>query len=138
MKKHKNDNDPGRRRFLFSLGACSALAITGFFIGDFPLNPGDTTAPSAKPALAGVKRSVENDCLLLSGEKTVCAVNKTGEQVINLLDGKKTLPDICRLLANQFGIPHSDELEVAVATFICRLGMAGFLVEPFYVTVYEA
>jgi hypothetical protein len=137
MKECENYSDPGRRRFLFRLGACSALAITGFFIGECALNPNRLT-PSEKPELADVERSVENGRLFLSGRKTICAVNKTGEYVIGLLDGKKNLPDICRQVANQFDVPHSDELEVSVATFICRLGMAGFLVSPYYVTVYEA
>jgi hypothetical protein len=138
MKKSEDCNDPGRRRFLFRLGTCSALAITGFFIGDCVLNPDSVTTPSEKPELTDVKRLFENDRLFLSVEKKVCSVNKTGEYVIGLLDGKRTLADICRQVAKQFDVPHSDELEVSVATFICRLGMAGFLVLPYYVTVYEA
>ncbi|MDR2809885.1 MAG: PqqD family protein [Tannerellaceae bacterium] len=138
MKGEENCNNPGRRRFLYALGACSALSITGFFVGDDAPHPVHGTTASAKPQLADVKRSEKEGLLLLSGQKTVCAVNKTGEYIVDLLDGKSALPDICRRVAERFHTPYSNEMEVSVATFIYRLGMAGFLVSPYYVTFYEA
>jgi len=133
-----------RRRFLFKLGALTSTAIVGYVVGDTLIrnevshsgSPADL--PSETPKLANVRMSAKNGQLILSNEKTTCVVNNTGEFVVKLLDGNNTLYDICRHTSTQFAVPHTDEMEVAIARFICQLGMASLLVSPYYVTFYEA
>ena len=134
----------GRREFLIALGAGTSLAIAGFFtfhspgeVTDAPTgNPEDVSA--AHPKLSEqVKRTFEKERLVLTGEKAKCLVNKTGEKIIELLDGKHTLPHIAARISDYYTIEHTDALEVSIASFICQLGSQGFLSSPFYVTMYE-
>jgi hypothetical protein len=126
-----------RRDFLISLGAGTSLVIAGFFTTHVQrTSTGDSCD---KPELsASVKKSHKDGYLVLRlNESSACFVNKTGESVVDLLDGRKSLTDICRAVSEQFGVARTDALETSVALFICRLGSAGFLTSPFYVTLYE-
>ena len=130
-----------RRDFLFSLGAGSSLAIAGFFTFDaFTTDTNEPSeAPSEKPYLSGrVKKTFENEVMVLYGEKSKCLVNKTGERIIDLLDGKKTLMQIAEQISDFYAIEHSGILEAAIAKFICQMGTMGFLSSTFYVTIYES
>jgi hypothetical protein len=129
-------NKINRRDFLIYLGAGTSLAIAGFFTSD--IHATSTKDASDKPKLAdNVEKSYEDGHLVLQVNKSNCFVNKTGESIINLLDGKSALYDICRSVSKQYAIEHTDALETSVATFLCQLGTAGFLSSPFYVTMYE-
>ena len=129
-----------RRDFLISLGVGTSLAIAGFFTfnaittlaNDQPDNP------SVKPKLSDyVKKTFENDQMVLHGEKAKCSVNKTGERIIGLLDGKNTLSHISTQISKHYAIDHTGALEAAIASFLCQLGALGFLSSPYYVTIYE-
>jgi len=134
----------GRRDFLIALGAGTSLAIAGFFtfhsLGEGSDAPPEEQAgiPVENPKLSDdVKRTFEDDRLVLTGEHAKCIVNRTGEKIIELLDGKHTLPRITARIADFYAIEYTDALQVSVASFICQLGAQGFLSSPFYVTMYE-
>lgn len=139
MKENMN-----RRDFLFRLGAGSCLAITGFFIYDAISQGNERIIPTGEEPLsalpeisATIKMSYEKGSLLLNGKHSTCYVNKTGEKIISLLDGKHTVQGLASEIADHYSITHSDELETSIAGFICQLGASGFLTSPFYVTMYE-
>ena len=133
-----------RRQFLFKLGALTTTAIVGYVVGDTLIRNDDSHSDlsanlhSETPKLVDVSKSSKNGQLILSNGRTTCVVNDTGEFVVKQLDGNNTLYDICRHTSTQFAVPHTDEMEVAIAKFICQLGMAGFLVSPYYAIFYEA
>jgi len=134
-----NSNLLNRRNFLIGLGAGSALAITGFFIGEKLINGDDDAVGADCPQLTDCTRqTVDGRLHLQTPAGTVCAVNRTGEYITGLLDGRRTLTDICDCVAQRYSIAHNGNLEASVAMFICRLGMAGFLVAPYSVVIYEA
>jgi hypothetical protein len=135
MRKIKKYDLTDRRQFLYNLGAFSTLVITGYFVGKLFTRNEDV--PSEKPKLANVQRLQKNGRLFLSGDTTTCTVNKTGKYVVDLLDGRNTLSDICCRMSQQFDAPHTGDMEAAVAGFICQLGMAGFLASPYYVTIHD-
>jgi limonene-1,2-epoxide hydrolase len=124
-----------RREFLLKLGAGSAVAIAGFFTCE--LLTSDDVASVDRPCIADCKRQTTNGLLTITGKNATCVVNKTGEFVIDLLNGKNTLFDICRRVAQRYAVLHTNEMEVSVALFICQLSMTGFLVSPYAVTIYE-
>jgi len=139
----------GRREFLITLGAGTSLAIAGFFtfdsfgdvsedITELPKDTNQSELPLVHPKLSEqIKQTVEENRLVLTGEKAKCFVNRTGEKIIGLLDGKHTLSHIATQLSDYYSIAYSDALEVSIASFICQLGTQGFLSSPFYVTMYE-
>jgi len=133
-----------RRQFLFKLGVLTTTAIVGYVVGDTlikdEVSHSDLSSnfSSETPKLLDVRKLSRHGQLILSNDRTTCAVNNTGEFVVKLLDGNNTLYDICRHTSTQFAVPHTDEMEVAIAMFICQLGMAGFLASPYYATLYEA
>jgi len=148
MKNEKiSKNSITRRDFLIRLGTgTAALAITGFFtfdaigavVDDNPKNTSEVNS-SNKPKLSkNIKIDSENDQLVLCGENAKCSVNKTGEKIIELLDGKHTLSNIASEISDYYAIEYTEALEVSIASFICQLGSVGFLSAPFYVTMYEA
>jgi hypothetical protein len=126
-----------RRDFLVSLGAGTSLVIAGFFTAQMQKTSTDDGCDMPELA-ASVKKSYKDGCLVLRlNESSACFVNKTGESVVNLLDGRKSFIDICRAVSEQYGVARTDALETSVALFLCRLGSSGFLTSPFYVTLYE-
>jgi hypothetical protein len=130
-----------RRDFLISLGTGSLLAIAGFFTFDTVAAAGKEqplNAPSDKPKLSErIKKEFEDGQMVLCGERAKCSVNRTGERIVDLLDGNRTLPQISAEIADYYSIERTDPLEASVASFICQLGFQGFLAAPFYVTMYE-
>jgi hypothetical protein len=139
LQDNKSNNLFSRRNFLISLGAGSAMAITGFFIGEKLINNNETDTYSDFPQLADCQRQIVGGQLRLHAPVgTACAVNTTGEYITGLLDGRRSLKDICDCVAQRYSVPHTGDLEASVAMFICSLGMAGFLVKPYSVYIYEA
>ena len=139
-----NNKKPlNRRDFLLSLGVGTSLAIAGFFAFDTATTalddqPDAFSDPSDQPALSeDVQKIFENDHMVLYGEKAKCFVNKTGEKIIGLLDGKNTLSRIAAQISEHYAIEHTGALEASVASFLCQLGTLGFLSSPYYVTMYE-
>jgi len=141
MKKEKTKkNKFGRRDFLIRLGAGTALTIAGYFTFDtFDTAISDSREnASDKPKLSGgIKKYYENSQMILSGENGRCMVNKTGEKIIEMLDGKNSLSSISANISGFYSIEHTDALEVSIASFLCQLGSQGFLSAPFYVIMYE-
>jgi len=141
MNRETKKEGFSRREFLISLGAGTTLAIAGFFTFDILRERTDEQSAydcSDKPALSEqVRLSFQNSQLVLHGEGTECFVNKTGEKVITLLDGKNTLPRIAAAISDYYAIAHTGYLEASIASFICQLGSQGFLSSPYYVTIYE-
>lgn len=141
MKKEKTDSGTlSRRDFLIKLGKGAMLAITGYFafgaiksvIDDNPGNASD------KPKLSGrIRKDYENGQMVLSGDNVKCRMNKTGERIVEMLDGRSTLSHISARISDYYSIEHTDELEVSIAQFLCLLGAQGFLSSPFYVIMYE-
>jgi hypothetical protein len=125
-----------RRDFLLTLAAGSAVVIAGAFVGKCLMS--DEGETDDKPQMRDCIRQSAEGQLMLKNDHATCTVNKTGEYIVGLLDGTKTLPDICERVAQHYSLPHSGELEASVAMFICRLGMAGFLISPYSVFIYEA
>jgi hypothetical protein len=126
-----------RRDFLISLGAGTSLVIAGFVTTHLQRTlSGDGCD---RPELSGlVKKSYKDGYLVLRlDESSACFVNRTGECVVDLLDGRRSLTDICRAVAERYGVECTDALNTSVALFICRLGSSGFLTSPFYVMLYE-
>ena len=129
-----------RRDFLITLGAGSSLAIAGFFTFDAITGAKNeqVNEQTVKPLLSElIQKTLENNQLVLSNEKSKCTVNKTGEQVIELLDGNHTLSQVAATIAGYYAIEHTELLDASIASFICQLGEQGFLAKPFYVTMYE-
>ena len=129
-----------RRDFLISLGAGTSLAIAGFFAVDAIATAANEHAddPSDKPKLSEhVRKTFENGQMVLCGEKAKCSVNKTGERIIELLNGKNTLSQLAAQISDAFSIEHTESVEASIASFLCQLGSLGFLSSPFYVTLYE-
>ena len=129
-----------RRDFLITLSSGTSIAIAGFFT--FDAIRADTNKllknSSDKPTLSSlVKKMIEKNQVIVCNEHGKCLVNKTGESVIDLLDGTNTLSQISDKIADLYLIKHTDELEASIASFICQLGSQGFLASPFYVTMYE-
>jgi len=147
MDKDKIKTDKSRRDFLIRLGAgAAALAIIGFFtfdalktvINDNREETDNLKNISDKPKLSkNIKKEYENGQLVLCGKNGKCLVNKTGEKIIGLLNGRNTLSNISGNISNYYAIEHTDALEVAIASFLCQLGEQGFLSSLFYVTIYE-
>ena len=128
-----------RRNFLIALGA-GAAAITGYFVFQPITSEHNGNGEACDyPALSGnVSKSYrDNKLLLTAGNGTQCFVNKTGEKITELMDGKNDFQQICTLVSTFYSIQYTDALAASVANFICQLGAAGFLVSPFYVTMYE-
>lgn len=139
-KKNMKKGSLNRRDFLICLGAGTSLAIAGFFAFDAITTATDNQPddPCDQPRLSDqVKKDFENDQMVLLGEKAKCLVNKTGEKIIGMLDGKNTLSRIAANISDYYAIEHTGALEASIATFLCQLGAMGFLSSPFYVTMYE-
>ena len=134
-------NALNRRDFLITLGAGTSLAISGFFMFKTIkniVNEQHPDEPSDKPVLSEqISITYQDKQMILSGEKAKCFVNKTGEKIVGLLDGRNTLPHIAAQISDYYAIEHTGSLEAAVASFICQLGAQGFLYSPYYVTIYE-
>jgi hypothetical protein len=133
-----------RRDFLFRLGSGTTLSIAGFFTVShvFPSEAARSRElsgpPSVFPKLSkDITKRFEEDTLILSGGKSNCFVNKTGEKVIGWMDGKNNLQAISSRISEYYSVEYTDALESSVALFICQLGEAGLLAAPFYVTMYE-
>jgi len=129
-----------RRDFLITLGAGTSLAIAGFFTFDAITTERQEQAEnhSEMPMLSKqVQKTHEHEQLALNHETAKCLVNKTGEKVVELLNGRRSLPQIADKIADYYAIEHTDALEVSIASFICQLGAQGFLASPFFVTMYE-
>ena len=152
MNKEKTNKNPMHRRdFLIRLGSgLAASVITGYFVFEMTktadndnqnnfLDGDHSNNHSNKPKLSNLIKMVsENNSLVLYGENVTCSVNKTGEKIIQLLDGKHTLYQISSKISEFYSIEYTDDIEVSIAYFICQLGSLGFLSSPFYVTIYEA
>jgi hypothetical protein len=143
--KKSNENTMNRRDFLFRLGIGTPLAITGFFAVDTIMSADTGKSPQLSKSSSSefpelsvtVKKEFKDDKLVLSGGNIKCFVNKTGEKIIEFMDGKNKLPDICSCISDYYSIEYTDALQESVAKFICQLGEAGLLSSPFYVTMYE-
>ena len=141
--QNKQDNKASsftRRDFLVSLGVGTSMAIAGFFIFDkvAPAIESNSDVVADKPGIAdGVTKTLENDQIVLLKNNSKCIVNNTGGKIIDLLDGNNDLYSISEKISSYYSINHTDALEVSIASFICQLGVSGFLASPFYVTMYE-
>jgi hypothetical protein len=130
-----------RRDFLFTLGAGTAFAVSGYFLWDSEKENKTVTQPvsSDKPKLNSNVHTEqhENGMLKLSHESNSCFVNITGQQVISFMDGRNTIINIAQKIAGFYSLEYSDELITSIATFVSQLANAGFLKSPFYATLYE-
>ncbi len=134
-----------RKRFLWTLGAGTA-AIAGHF-----LVPSDAFAsPDPRPnvSIDGepwlrseviVHRDGEGLALTCPGRARpcVCVVNGAGADVVRHLDGRTSVSEIARALAERAGTGAVTEVEVKVACFVAQLAELGFLRGPYYALIAE-
>lgn len=128
-----------RRDFLIALGIGTSAVVSGYYILRPRENAGDEPGiPSSdRPQLKDkVGRSRSDEMLRLDCDGATFYVNETGREIISRMDGRNSVTDIASGLAGHFNIGYSDSVVASVATFIARLGEAGFLASPFYAVLY--
>lgn len=140
------ENQLNRRTFLIRLGAGVAGGIGGFFL--MPLQPVfsepvplDQPTTSARPQMRhdivlGRYDDMEAISYGRGDSKVLCAINRPGGIIISKLDGAHTIDEIAEALKSDLGLEANVALGAPVAQFVARLGMLGFLAEPFYATIY--
>jgi len=133
-----------RRKFLYRLGAGTAIAISGFVTVKYASSVKHNASRvkdgegAENPVIKQSVRRITDESgeLSLESEQALCKMNHTGRIIVERLDGKHSPSDISAEISTRYGITLNGELEGSVATFICRLGEYGFLEAPFYVTLY--
>lgn len=136
----------GRRTFLISLGVGTA-AIAGYFV--VRCRPSALATASSDPPISTLLPRLEEKVTLgrdgdlmtlrhLSEEDSpLCAVNRYGAEIVALLDGRHTVPQIANILAGRMGIPLTETMQSKIAYFITQVGEMGFLQEPYYACIVE-
>ena len=72
-------------------------------------------------------KECDNELFILSDdEKSLFIVNEIGAKIIELADGKSTLPEIKRLLADEYCV-DSEKLEADVDVFLKEMQAFGYL-----------
>ena len=136
-----------RKSFLVALGSGAAATICGLFL--FHEGRSETTGqaaqtlPSKYPRLKqdlGTGR--EGELLTLTTRDdphpVVCAVNQPGMTAMGLMNGRRTIEEIAKAMADEYRLDRTESLTAKVAGFTAQLGMMGFLEEPYYACIsYE-
>mgnify|MGYP001040347948 CR=1 FL=1 len=141
-----NREQLGRRTFLMKLGAGTA-AIAGYFVPGCSTSMPGSAGGNSRPSSTLLPRLGDSVSLGRDGDMTtlrlrgadvpLCAVNRCGADVIALLDGRHTVPQIAHILASGMGLPLTEAMQSQIACFITQVGELGFLREPFYAWIVE-
>jgi hypothetical protein len=127
-----------RREFLYKLGIGTAITISGYYLIDSLPETEKASFSGDKPML---KKDIvtyrENTNLFLVHKEAKYCVNQVGADVVGLLDGEHSVTGISHKIGRHYGIGDTAGMECAISKFICELGSAGFLVSPYYATIFE-
>ncbi|GEM_PF-2639310 len=97
--------------------------------------------PRVKPGVEMCKRGksyvFEYRCEKEQTLKCRCTVNKSGAEIMQNLDGSHTIEEVAALVSAD-GATAADATACAkIAQFVAQLGSIGFLIQPYYVHIYE-
>jgi hypothetical protein len=137
----------GRRTFLMKLGVGTA-AIAGYFVPGCSTFTSDSAGGNGRPASTLLPRLRGSVSLGRDGDMTtlrlhsaedspLCAVNHYGADVVGLLDGRHTVPQIASILADRMEVSLTEAIQSQIAYFITQVGEMGFLQEPYYAYIVE-
>jgi hypothetical protein len=131
VKRDDRESTLSRREFTFALAGGAGLAIVGYLTGCRP-GPGEGSEDD-RPQLAGdLRLERSGDGVRLLRNEALCGeINPVGGDVIELLDGRRTIREIASIVAEGHGIEATEALAARIANFAAELGMAGFLERPF-------
>lgn len=137
----KEQLNPSRRKFVFSL-ASGAAAVAGYM-----LIPDNSTAPAIENLLpsqfphlhadAIVNDSASSVSLGSGASRLTCSVNDLGMEIIKLLNGKRSLPQIASEISVSRSLDHNEMMELNLALFLVEVSKAGLLKQPFIVDIVE-
>ena len=133
-----------RREFLICLGSGAAATIAGYFLTKLiPVAlPATPQTASAQPRIRkeiSARREAEMYVLEAKGhDQPLGAVNSAGWEVLQRLDGSRSIQDITSALAAGAGLASNEAMEGKVACFVAQLGEMGLLQQPYYVQIVEA
>ena len=140
---HERPGQPiSRRDFSFVLAAGAQAIIAGHFLMSGRVLAAGLGGGEARPRLRVPVGPVGGDgmTMLAVGEgsdRTVCAVNRTGAEVLRLLDGTRSVAQVASRTARNLRLLRDQAFDAKIACFVAELAQLGFLVAPFYVQIVE-
>lgn len=136
-----------RRDFLLYLGVGTSVVIAGYFLQESAASIRSETiegefVEAQQPQLKddvvfGNSGEMKTISRISGGHKTLCAVNRTGRNIIELLNGRRSIEEISQAVAIREQIDRIESMDASIACFVAEVGMLGFLMTPFYAQIIE-
>lgn len=136
------DHSLSRRDFAFVLATGAQAIIVGHFLGGGlarASGPGDSeTRPRLRVPVGPTGSDGMTTLMLGEGsDRSVCAVNRTGAEIVRLLDGTRSVEQVAARTSRNLRLRRDQAFDAKIACFVAELAQMGFLAAPFYVEIVE-